>query len=65
MSTKFFGNCENCGKNNLRITIRVHIHTTPGTLGSEEWCLECVNQDEKVSGREKKPQQKSTKWAAT
>jgi len=47
MSTKFYGHCENCGKNNLRTTVTVHLHEIPGTRGSAEWCLECINRQEK------------------
>ena len=54
MSTKFYGNCENCGKNNLRATVTVHIHEIPGTHGYAEWCLDCIHQQEKPIGREKK-----------
>jgi hypothetical protein len=61
MSIKYDGKCENCGKTNLRVTIDVHIHDTPGTLGKEEWCLECVQE----KGNEKIPQKDSSKWPST
>jgi len=54
MSAKFYGRCENCGKSNLRTTITVHIHETPGTLGSSEWCIECINKQGYQSKKNKR-----------
>ena len=48
-SIYYDGSCENCGKNNPRITVGVHIHDPPGTTGTEEWCLECVQGKQKNS----------------
>jgi hypothetical protein len=36
MSTNYEGKCEHCGKDNLRVTIGVHIYDIPGTLAMEE-----------------------------
>jgi hypothetical protein len=65
MSTSYEGKCENCGKENLRVTVRVHIHDTPGTLAAEEWCFECIKGKENGVGKAKNPQKDSTKWPAT
>ncbi|MGI8719374.1 MAG: hypothetical protein ACR2KF_02510 [Nitrososphaeraceae archaeon] len=32
MSIHYEGKCDNCGRENLRVTIDVHIHNTLGTL---------------------------------
>jgi hypothetical protein len=65
MSTSYEGKCEHCGKVNLRVTIGIHIYDTPGTLATEEWCLECVQGKENGSGNAKNSQNDSTKWPAT
>ncbi|CAN5485738.1 hypothetical protein BH18THE1_BH18THE1_20850 [soil metagenome] len=61
MSIHYEGKCDNCGKENLRVTVDVDIHDTLGTLGMEEWCLECV----RGKGMEKKSQKNTRKWPAT
>jgi hypothetical protein len=61
MSRKYEGICEHCGKTNLRETIDVHIHDTLGTLGMEQWCLECV----RGKGKDKSAQKNPTKWPVT
>jgi hypothetical protein len=42
MSINYDGKCEQCGKNNPRVTVRVNIGDPPGTVGTEERWLECV-----------------------
>lgn len=61
MSIHYEGECDNCGKENLRVTIDVHIHDTLGTLGMEKWCLGCI----RSNGKEKNPQKNTRKWPAT
>jgi hypothetical protein len=41
-SIHFDGKCENCGRENPKITITVHTWGRPGAHGNAEWCLDCV-----------------------
>ena len=41
-SIHFDGKCENCGRENPKITISVHTWGRPGAHGNAEWCLDCV-----------------------
>lgn len=59
MSVNYDGKCEHCGKDRQRVTLDVYIHDIPGTLGSEEWCLECVRGVGKGKKQHKVPVKRS------